>query len=102
MHVCLYLHNTLENYLDYHILDVLGHGSKCLDIMGLDHLGLDILGIIRMCNTAYNLKAVFSSLVFIITTFGRPFAVTACTHSNISLSVNKLAGSVAMLPQKNF
>ena len=46
-HLCLYLHNSLENYLDYHILDILGHVSKCLDIMGLDLLGLDILGIIR-------------------------------------------------------
>ena len=46
-HLCSYLHNSLENYLDYHILDILGHGSKCLDIMGLDILGLDILGIIH-------------------------------------------------------
>ena len=37
-----------------------------------------------MCNTAYNLKAVYSSLVFPIH-FGCPFAVTACTHSNMSL-----------------
>ena len=29
------------------LLDILGHGSKCLDIMGLDISGLDILGIIR-------------------------------------------------------
>ena len=43
--VCLYLHNSLENEGNYHILDILGHGSKCLDIMGLDLLGLDILGI---------------------------------------------------------
>ena len=35
MYLCLYLHTSLENYLDYHILDILGHGSKCLDIMGL-------------------------------------------------------------------
>ena len=36
-----------------------------------------------MCNTTYNLKAVFSSLAFL--KFGRPFSVTACTHSNMSL-----------------
>ena len=41
------LPNSLNNYLDYHILDILGHGSKCLDIMGLDLLGLDILGRLR-------------------------------------------------------
>ena len=40
------MHTSL-NYLDQHILDILGHGFKCLDIMGLDILGLDILGIIR-------------------------------------------------------
>ena len=34
-----------------------------------------------MCNTAYNLKAVFSSLVFL--NFGRSFAVTAYTHRAI-------------------
>ena len=27
------------DYLDYSILDILGHGSKCLDVMGLDLLG---------------------------------------------------------------
>ena len=47
IHLCLYLHHSPENYLDYHILDNLGHGSKCLDIMGLDILGLDIVGITR-------------------------------------------------------
>ena len=36
-----------------------------------------------MCNTAYNLKAVFFSLAFL--NFGHPFAVTACTHSNMTL-----------------
>ena len=35
--LCLYLHNSFENY---HILDILGHGSKCLDIMGSDILGI--------------------------------------------------------------
>ena len=41
MHLCLYLHNnSLE---DYHILDILGHGPECLDNVGLDVLGLDIL-----------------------------------------------------------
>ena len=30
------LHLYLQNYLDYHVLDILGHGPKCLDIMGLD------------------------------------------------------------------
>ena len=44
MHLSLYLHTSL---LDYHILDILGHGSKCLDIMALHVLGLDIVGIIR-------------------------------------------------------
>ena len=34
-----------------------------------------------MCNTAYNLKAVF---VFFLN-FGDPFAVTASIHSNMSL-----------------
>ena len=43
IYACTY---TSLNYLDYHILGILGHGSKCLDIMGLDILGLDILGII--------------------------------------------------------
>ena len=46
-----------------------------------------------MCNTAYNLKAVFSSLAFL--NFGRPFAVTACTHSNMSL---KSGGASAPQP----
>ena len=36
-----------------------------------------------MCNTAYNLKAVSSSLAFLH--FGCPFVVTACRHSNMSL-----------------
>ena len=36
-----------------------------------------------MCNTVYNLKAVSFSLAFL--KFGCPFAVTACTHSNMSL-----------------
>ena len=36
-----------------------------------------------MCNAAYNLKAVFSSPAFL--NFGCPFAVNACTHSNMSL-----------------
>ena len=31
-----------------------------------------------MCNTAYNLKGVYSSLVFL--NFGHPFAVTSCTQ----------------------
>ena len=35
-----------------------------------------------MCNTAYNLKTVFSCLVFL--NFGLTFVVTACTH-NMSL-----------------
>ena len=46
-----------------------------------------------MCNTAYNLKAVFSSLTFL--NFGRPFVVTACTHSNMSL---KSGGASAPQP----
>ena len=37
------------------MLDILGHGSKCLDIMGLDILGLDILGIIL--NWEWELRA---------------------------------------------
>ena len=36
------------DYHDYHILDILAHGSNCLDIMGLDILELDILGIIPL------------------------------------------------------
>ena len=53
--------HTLENYLDYHILDVLGHRSKCLDShnMGLDILGLDHLGIIPPANIQQSL---FSSI----------------------------------------
>ena len=39
-YACIYIANTLKNYFNYHILDILGHGSKCLDIMGLDILGL--------------------------------------------------------------
>ena len=35
-----------------------------------------------MCNFAYNQKAFFP-LVFV--NFGHPFAVTACTHCNMSL-----------------
>ena len=38
-----------------------------------------------MCNTAHNLKAVFFPLVFL--NFGHTFAVTACTHSNMSLNL---------------
>ena len=36
-----------------------------------------------MCNTAYDMKAVLFPLVCL--NFGCPFAVTACTHSNMSL-----------------
>ena len=36
----------LQSLLDEHFLDILGNGSKCLDIMDLDLLVLDILGII--------------------------------------------------------
>ena len=38
-----------------------------------------------MCNTAYNLKAVFSSRFSIIINFGCPFMVTAFTHKNMRL-----------------
>ena len=51
------LPNSLNNYLDYHILDILGHGSKCLDIMGLDLLGLDILGIARYSMATLSYKS---------------------------------------------
>lgn len=44
--ICACTYITHLNYLDHHILDILGHGSKCLDLMRLDPLGLDILGII--------------------------------------------------------
>ena len=42
-----------------------------------------------MCNTAYNLKAIFFPLLFffVIIHFGHPFVVTACTHSNMSLKL---------------
>ena len=45
-----------------------------------------------MCNTAYNLKAAFSSFAFL--NFGHPFAVTACTHNNMSLK----SGAASALP----
>ena len=38
----------------------------------------------RNIRTHYNLKAVFFFLSF-FSNFGHPFAVTACTHSNMSL-----------------
>ena len=44
----------LQSLLDEHISDILGNGSKCLD-MGLDLLGLDILGIILHVCHAHNI-----------------------------------------------
>ena len=38
-----------------------------------------------ICNTAYNLKAVFFHSGFPIINFGCPFVVTASTHSNMNL-----------------
>ena len=46
-----------------------------------------------MYNTAYNLKAFFSSLAFL--SFGRPFAVTVFTHSNMSLKSGGGGGASA-------
>ena len=49
-----------------------------------------------MCNTAYNLKAVFFFSCFsIIIHFKHPFAVAACAHSNMSV---KSAGASAPPP----
>ena len=49
-----------------------------------------------ICNTAYNLKAVFFLSCFL--NFGRPSAVTACTHSNMSLKSEGEGFSLPSLP----
>ena len=49
-----------------------------------------------MCNTAYNLKTVFSSLAFL--KFGHPFAITTCTLSNMSLK-SEMGGRGLQPPQ---
>ena len=67
--LCLYLHNSFENY---HILDILGHGSKCLDIMGSD-----ILGIIVFWNF-------FNHTTYL---FNEPWKCSKCTCSQVFFAV---------------